>query len=300
MPLEQVQPGDLLRVRPGEKVPVDGVVMEGRSSVDESMISGEPIPVEKEPGGKVVGATVNGTGSLLVRAERVGSDTLLAHIVRMVGEAQRSRAPIERLVDQVARYFVPAVVLAMSLLTFVVWSVWGTEPGWPMPWSTPWPCSSSPARAPWGWPRRWRSWSAPAAGPRTASSSRTPRPWKFLQKADTLVVDKTGTLTEGKPQLIAVEPAAGFKADEVLRLAASLERGSEHPLAAAIVKGAEAKACPLPTAQRFPIGHGQGRHWARSRAAWSPGQRRLDGRSRRTSRGHAGPRSRRCAAKGRR
>src|SRR5262249_30626753 len=127
IPLEEVKPGDLLRVRPGEKVPVDGVITEGRSTVDESMISGEPIPVEKEPGSRVIGATVNGTGSFVLRAEKVGNDTLLAHIVRMVGEAQRSRAPIQRVVDQVAVYFVPAVLL-ISVLSFIGWSIWGTEP----------------------------------------------------------------------------------------------------------------------------------------------------------------------------
>ena len=256
-PLDQVKVGDLLRVRPGEKVPADGVVTEGRSTADESMISGEPIPVEKEPGSKVVAATVNGTGGLLIKAEKVGSDTLLAQIVRMVGEAQRSRAPIERVVDQVARYFVPAVVL-VSILTFAVWSIWGAEPKLAHALVNAvavliiaCPCAlglATPMSIMVGVGR----------GAENGILIKNAEALEVLQRADTLVVDKTGTLTEGKPHLAAVEPANGFTADDVLRLAAGLERGSEHPLAAAIIKGAEEKHLSIPTAQDFQSITGKG------------------------------------------
>ena len=256
-PLDQVQVGDLLRVRPGEKLPVDGVVIEGRSTADESMISGEPIPAEKEPGSKVVAATVNGTGGLLIRAEKVGSDTLLAQIVRMVGEAQRSRAPIERSVDQVARYFVPAVVL-ISLLTFAVWSIWGTEPKLAHALVNAvavliiaCPCAlglATPMSIMVGIGR----------GAENGILVKNAEALEVLQRADTLVVDKTGTLTEGKPRLAAVEPANGFAADDILRIAASLERGSEHPLAAAIIKGAEEKKLSVPASQDFQSVTGKG------------------------------------------
>ena len=256
-PLDQVRVGDLLRVRPGEKVPADGVVMEGRSTADESMISGEPIPAEKEPGSKVAAATVNGTGGLLIRAEKVGSDTLLAQIVRMVGEAQRSRAPIERTVDQVSRYFVPAVVL-VSLLTFVVWSIWGAEPKLAHALVNAvavliiaCPCAlglATPMAIMVGVGR----------GAENGILIKNAEALEVLQRADTLVVDKTGTLTEGKPHLATVEPANGFTADDILRLAAGLERGSEHPLAAAIIKGAEEKHLSIPTAQDFQSVTGKG------------------------------------------
>jgi Cu+-exporting ATPase len=255
--LAQIRPGDLLRVRPGEKVPVDGTVTEGRSSVDESMISGEPIPVEKELGAKVIGATVNGTGALLVRAERVGSDTVLARIVQMVSEAQRSRAPIERLVNQVARYFVPAV-LAISVLTFVAWAVLGREA--PLAHALvnavavliiACPCAlglATPMAIMVGTGR----------GAENGVLFRDAEALETLYKADTLVVDKTGTLTEGKPKLVVAEPAEGFSADELLRLAAGLERGSEHPLAAAIVRGAEERGVTPPGAQEFQSVTGKG------------------------------------------
>ena len=257
VPLHQIHVGDLLRIRPGEKVPADGVVVDGRSTADESMISGEPIPAEKEPGSKVVAATVNGTGGLLIRAEKVGSDTLLAQIVRMVGEAQRSRAPIERVVDQVARYFVPAVVL-VSLLTFAVWSIWGTEPKLAHALVNAvavliiaCPCAlglATPMAIMVGVGR----------GAENGILIKNAEALEVLQRADTLVVDKTGTLTEGKPHLAAVEPAKGFTADDILRLAAGLERGSEHPLAAAIIKGAEEKHLSIPTAQDFQSVTGKG------------------------------------------
>jgi Cu+-exporting ATPase len=257
IPVDQVQVGDLLRVRPGEKIPVDSVVAEGRSAVDEAMISGEPIPVEKEPGAEVIGGTVNGTGGLLVRAERVGSGTLLAGIVRMVAEAQRSRAPIQRLADQVSRYFVPAV-LATSVLSFALWAALGREA--PLAHALisavavliiACPCAlglATPMAIMVG----------TGKGAENGVLIKNAEALEILEKADTLVVDKTGTLTEGKPRLMAVDPAAGFQADEVLRLAASLERASEHPLAAAIVKGAEEKGLHLGDVHDFQSVTGKG------------------------------------------
>jgi Cu+-exporting ATPase len=257
LPLELVQPGDLLRVRPGERVPVDGVVTEGRSSVDESMISGEPVPVVKEPSAKVIGGTVNSTGSLVIRAERVGADTLLAQIVRLVGEAQRSRAPVQRLVDRVAGYFVPAV-LVVSVLTFLLWSQWGTEPRLAHALINAiavliiaCPCAlglATPMAVMVGTGR----------GAELGILIRNARALETLEKADTLVVDKTGTLTEGKPKLAVVETATGFTADEVLRLAAAVERSSEHPLAAALVKGAEARGIRPAQAEGFQSITGRG------------------------------------------
>jgi Cu+-exporting ATPase len=255
--LEQVRPGDLLRVRPGERVPVDGTVTEGRSSVDESMISGEPIPVEKEPEARVVAGTVNGTGGLLMRADKVGADTLLAQIVRMVTEAQRSRAPIERLVNRVSYYFVPAV-LAIAAATFIAWGAWGPPPSWAHALVNAvavliiaCPCAlglATPMAIMVGTGR----------GAESGVLFKNAEVLEVLGKADTLVVDKTGTLTEGKPRLAAVEPAAGFTADELLRLAAGLERGSEHPLAAAIVGGAEARGLQPPLARNFQSVTGKG------------------------------------------
>jgi Cu+-exporting ATPase len=256
VPLDQVRPGDLLRVRPGEKVPVDGVVTEGRGAVDESMVSGEPIPVEKEPGARVIGGTLNGTGGLVMRAERVGADTLLAQIVRRVGEAQRSRAPVQRLVDRVAGWFVPAV-LVVAALTFVVWL-----------WIDPnqfgravvnaaavlviaCPCAlglATPMAIVVGTGR----------GARSGVLFRDAEALEVLYRADTLVVDKTGTLTEGKPRLVAVEPAAGFSADELLRLAAGLEQASEHPLASAVVRAAQERGLTPAKADEFRSVTGKG------------------------------------------
>jgi Cu+-exporting ATPase len=257
IPLDQIRVGDSLRVRPGEKVPVDGVVGEGRSTVDESMISGEPLPVDKEPGSKVVAATVNGTGSLIVKAEKVGGDTLLAQIVRMVGEAQRTRAPIEQVVDQVSRYFVPAVVI-VSFLTFAVWSILGPEPKLAHALVNAvavliiaCPCAlglATPLAVMVG----------VGKGAENGILIKNAEALEVLQRANTLVVDKTGTLTEGKPRLVLAEPAPGFDADEILRLSASLERGSEHPLAAAIVKGAEEKRLPIADAEDFQSITGKG------------------------------------------
>jgi Cu+-exporting ATPase len=257
VPLVQVRPGDLLRVRPGERVPVDGTVTEGRSPVDESMISGEPIPVAKEPGDKVVGGTVNGTGGLLVRADKVGEDTLLARIVRMVTQAQRSRAPVERLVNRVARYFVPAV-LVVAFLTYFAWGLWGPPPNWAHGLVNAvavliiaCPCAlglATPMAIMVGTGR----------GAESGILIKNAEALEVLGKADTLVVDKTGTLTEGKPRLARVQPAEGFTDEEVLRLAASLERGSEHPLAGAIVKGAEARGLSLAEAREFQSVTGKG------------------------------------------
>jgi Cu+-exporting ATPase len=257
IPLAQIRPGDRLRVRPGEKVPVDGVVAEGRSAVDESMISGEPIPVEKEPGSKVVGGTVNGTGALLMRAERVGNDTLLAQIVRLVGEAQRTRAPVERLVNQVSRYFVPAVVL-VSVVAFVAWVSWGPEPrlGHALVSAVAVLIIACPCAL--GLATPMAIMVGVGRGAESGVLIRDAEALEVLRRADTLVVDKTGTLTEGKPCLAAVEPARDFPADELLRLAAGLERASEHPLAAAIVKGAEQRGLRPAAAEDFRSVTGKG------------------------------------------
>jgi Cu+-exporting ATPase len=249
IPLEQVKPGDILRVRPGEKVPVDGVVIEGTSSVDESMVTGEPIPVEKVADMPLIGATINGTGSLLMRAERVGSETLLSQIVHMVSEAQRSRAPIQKLADTVSGYFVPAVVLT-AVITLGVWWGWGPEPRLAHAVVNAvavliiaCPCAlglATPMSIMVGTGR----------GATAGVLIKNAEALEVMEKVDTLVVDKTGTLTEGKPRLITVEAINGFTKDEVLAYAASLERASEHPLAAAIAQGAEAQGLkPLPVTE---------------------------------------------------
>jgi P-type Cu+ transporter len=255
--LERVQSEDRLRVRPGEKIPVDGVVLEGTTSVDEAMVTGEPIPVEKNAGDKVTGGTVNGTGSFVMRAERVGGDTLLAQIVRMVAEAQRSRAPIQRLADIVAGYFVPAVVI-VAVLTFIVWSAFGPEPA--MAYGLlnavgvliiACPCAlglATPMSIMVGTGR----------GALAGVLIKNAEALEVLEKIDTLVVDKTGTLTEGKPRLVSVVAVREQTENDFLRLAASLERGSEHPLAAAIVAGAEKKGLKLNEAREFRSITGKG------------------------------------------
>jgi P-type Cu+ transporter len=255
--LDQVHPGDRLRIRPGEKVPVDGAVVEGRSSVDESMITGESIPVEKEPGSRVVGATVNGTGSLVMQAERVGSETLLAQIVRLVSQAQRSRAPIQRIADRVSAWFVPAVIVA-AVLTFIGWAIFGPQPRFAYAIVNAvavliiaCPCAlglATPMAIMVGTGR----------GARAGVLIKNAEALEILRKVDTLVVDKTGTLTEGKPRVMSVLPTAGLEQAELLRLAASLERGSEHPLASALVHAAEERRLALTQAQEFHYLTGRG------------------------------------------
>jgi Cu+-exporting ATPase len=257
VPLDQIQPGDRLRVRPGEKVPVDGAVVEGTSAVDESMVTGESIPVEKRPGDRVIGATVNGRGGLVMRAERVGAETLLAQIVRMVGEAQRSRAPIQRLVDQVAAWFVPIVILA-AIATFIVWMVAGPAPAVAYAIVNAVAVLIIACPCALGLATPMSIMVATGKGAGAGVLFRNAEAIEVLRKVDTLVMDKTGTLTEGKPRLVSLQPAAGWSEGDLLRLAASLERGSEHPLAAAIVGGAEERGAVLTAASDFQSVTGQG------------------------------------------
>ncbi|RTZ61138.1 MAG: copper-transporting ATPase, partial [Gammaproteobacteria bacterium] len=230
IPLEHVKSGDVLRVRPGEKVPVDGVVIEGDSSVDESMVTGEPMPVGKSEGEKLIGATVNGTGSLLMRAEKVGSDTLLSQIVRMVSEAQRSRAPIQKLADTVSGFFVPIVVL-VAIVTFIIWKFWGPEPALAHAVVNAVAVLIIACPCALGLATPMSIMVGTGKGATAGVLIKNAEALEIMEKVDTLVVDKTGTLTEGKPQLVAIEVAKGLDENEVLHLAASLERASEHPLA---------------------------------------------------------------------
>jgi Cu+-exporting ATPase len=256
IPLEQVRRGDRLRVRPGEKVPVDGVLLEGRSSIDESMITGESIPVEKAPDNKVIGATVNGTGSFVMRAERVGSETLLAQIVQMVGQAQRSRAPIQRLADRVAKWFVP-IVVAIAVITFLAWLFLGPQPRFAHALVNAvavliiaCPCAlglATPMAIMVGVGR----------GARAGVLVKNAEALEILEKVDTLVVDKTGTLTEGKPRLLGTTISNDDRG-EYLRLAASLEQASEHPLARAIVEGASKQRLHLSQPTEFESIAGKG------------------------------------------
>ena len=257
VPLDQVQRGDRLRVRPGEKVPVDGVVLEGRSSVDESLVTGEPMPVEKHPREKVAGGTINGTGSFVMRAERVGAETLLAQIVRMVAEAQRTRAPIQNLADVVSSYFVPAVV-AVATAAFIVWSSYGPPPSMAFAIVSAvsvliiaCPCAlglATPMSIMVGTGR----------GAQGGVLIRNAEALERMEKIDTLVVDKTGTLTEGKPKLTSIVAIEGVAESRLLQIAASLERGSEHPLAAAILRGAEDRGVELASVSDFVSITGQG------------------------------------------
>jgi len=257
IPLEQVQVGDTLRIRPGEKIPVDGTVIDGDSHVDESMVTGEPIPVGKTAGEKLIGATVNGTGSLLMRAEKVGADTLLSQIVNMVAEAQRSRAPIQKLADVVAGYFVPAVVL-IAVISFVVWWTWGPEPRLAHAIINAvavliiaCPCAlglATPISIMVGTGR----------GAMAGVLIKNAEALEIMERVDTLVVDKTGTLTEGKPKLVSVVAVDGFLEHDALRLAASLERASEHPLAEAIVRGTVERDIILLKADDFQSVTGKG------------------------------------------
>jgi Cu+-exporting ATPase len=257
IPLEHVQPGDTLRVRPGEKVPVDGMVLEGSSALDESMVTGESIPVEKVAGDRLIGATVNGTGGLLMRAERVGADTLLAQIVHMVSEAQRSRAPIQRLADVVSAWFVPAVVL-VAIITFIVWSLVGPEPrlGHAVVNAVSVLIIACPCAL--GLATPMSIMVGTGRGATAGVLIKNAEALEVMEKVNTLVVDKTGTLTEGKPRLTSVTAAPSFAEDDILRLAASLERASEHPLAAAIVAGAEERNLLLPEVKAFQSATGRG------------------------------------------
>ncbi len=257
IPLEAVQPGDRLRVRPGERIPVDGVVIEGASAVDESMVTGESIPAEKTPGSRVTGGTVNGTGGFVMRAERVGAETLLAQIVRMVGEAQRTRAPIQRLADQVSAWFVPTVVV-VAVASFAGWAVAGPEPR--MAYALvnavavliiACPCAlglATPMSIMVGTGR----------GALAGVLIKNAEALELMEKVDTLIVDKTGTLTEGKPRLTMVKAAPGHDETSVLRFAASLERGSEHPLAASILAGAAERGVDVASTEDFRSVTGKG------------------------------------------
>lgn len=257
IPLEQVQIGNHLRIRPGEKVPVDGTVIDGVSHVDESMVTGEPVPVEKRAGAKLIGATVNGTGSLLMVAQKVGSATLLAQIVSLVAEAQRSRAPIQKLADVVSGYFVPTVVI-IAIMTFMVWGVFGPEPRLAHALINAvavliiaCPCAlglATPVSIMVGTGR----------GAMMGVLFKNAETLEVMRKVDTLVVDKTGTLTEGHPELVSVTAAADFDETEIVRLAASVERASEHPLAAAIVRGAEKRGVKLGSVEHFQSVTGKG------------------------------------------
>jgi Cu+-exporting ATPase len=255
--LDQVHPGDRLRVRPGDKVPVDGEVLEGHSSVDESLVTGEAVPVEKHAGDKVTGGTLNGTGSFVMRAERVGSETLLAQIVQMVAEAQHTRAPIQNLADRVSSYFVPAVV-GVAAVAFVAWSIYGPPPAMAFALVSAvsvliiaCPCAlglATPMSIMVGTGR----------GAQAGVLIRNAEALERMERIDTLVVDKTGTLTEGRPKLASLIPAAGFEEARVLQVAASLERGSEHPLAAAILQGAKDRGLALLPVDNFNAVTGKG------------------------------------------
>lgn len=255
--LEQVVVGDILRVRPGEKIPVDGCVTDGRSSVDESMVTGEPIPVEKSTSEHVIGATVNGTGSLLMRAEKIGSDTLLSQIVHMVSEAQRSRAPIQKLADVVVGYFVPVVVL-IAVVTMITWGFWGPEPRLAHAIVNAVAVLIIACPCALGLATPMSIMVGTGKGATMGVLIKNAEALETLEKVDVLVVDKTGTLTEGKPKLSSVIATPDFNVDEILALAASLERASEHPLAEAIVKGAEEKGISLAVTEDFDSLTGKG------------------------------------------
>jgi Cu+-exporting ATPase len=257
VPVEHVAAGDLLRVRPGEKVPVDGVIAEGESSVDESLMTGEPIPVEKSAGARVIGGTVNGTGTFIMRADRVGSETLLSQIVRMVSEAQRSRAPVQKLADRVSGYFVPAV-LVIAIITFIAWAIYGPEPKMAHALLNAvavliiaCPCAlglATPMAIMVGTGR----------GALAGILVKNAEALEIFEKVDTLVVDKTGTLTEGRPRVVSLTPAAGWDGKQVLRFAATLERGSEHPLAGAILAAAKERSIDLGNLTDFQSRTGKG------------------------------------------
>ena len=257
IPLEHVAVGDQLRVRPGDKVPVDGVVLKGRSSIDESMITGEPVPVEKVEGDAVTGATINGTGSLVIEAKRVGSDTMLAQIVEMVAAAQRSRAPIQKYADKVAGMFVPAVI-GIAVLAFIAWAIWGPAPALAYALIAAVAVLIIACPCALGLATPMSIMTATGRGAQAGVLIKNAEALERFEKIDTLIVDKTGTLTGGRPRLVAVMPEEGHDEIEVLSLAASLERGSEHPLAEAIVRGAEERGVAMETASEFEAVTGKG------------------------------------------
>jgi Cu+-exporting ATPase len=257
VPVDAVKVGDRLRVRPGERVPVDGTVVSGTTSVDESMVTGEPIPVEKSAGDRVIGATVNGTGSIVIEADKVGSETLLAQIVRMVSEAQRSRAPIQRLADLVASWFVPAVVVA-AVLTFIAWAVWGPEPAMTYALINAVAVLIIACPCALGLATPVSIMVATGKGAESGVLFKNAEAIEVMRDVDTLVVDKTGTLTEGRPHLVSVTPVGGGDGDSFLQLAASLERGSEHPLAEAVVAGAAERGLEPGEADSFESITGRG------------------------------------------
>jgi Cu+-exporting ATPase len=257
VPLDAVQIGDRLRVRPGEKIPVDGIVLEGASSVDESMVTGEPIPAEKHEGDRVIGSTINSTGSLVMRAEKVGAETLLSRIVAMVAEAQRTRAPIQKLADIIAGYFVPIVVV-IAIVTFIVWSLVGPEPRMAYALINAIAVLIIACPCALGLATPMSIMVATGKGAGAGILFRNAEAIELMRKIDTLVVDKTGTLTEGKPKLVSVTTVNGIEENDLLRFAASIERGSEHPLAEAIVKGAEQRGIEPARAEDFESVTGQG------------------------------------------
>ncbi|MDP3414147.1 MAG: heavy metal translocating P-type ATPase, partial [Polaromonas sp.] len=257
VPLTHVHEGDLLRVRPGEKVPVDGLVTEGSSSVDESMLTGEPMPVTKRSGDKLIGATMNTSGALVMRAERVGSATVLAQIVQLVAQAQRSRAPMQRMADHVAGYFVMAVV-GIAVLTLLAWGFFGPQPSWVYGLINAVAVLIIACPCALGLATPMSIMVATGRGATQGVLFRDAAAIENFRKVDTLIVDKTGTLTEGRPSFNRVVPAAGFSDDEVLRLAASLDQGSEHPLADAIVRAAKERGLALSKADSFESSTGIG------------------------------------------
>ena len=257
IPLEHVEVGDRIRVRPGDKVPVDGVVVDGRSSIDESMITGEPVPVEKVAGDPVTGATINGTGSLIMEATRVGADTMLSQIVEMVANAQRSRAPIQKYADKVSGYFVPAVI-AIAVLAFLGWAFWGPDPALSYALIAAVAVLIIACPCALGLATPMSIMTATGRGAQAGVLIKNAEALERFEKVDTLIVDKTGTLTEGRPRLVAVLAEDGHDETEVLRLAASLERGSEHPLAEAIVRGAEEQGVEMAEAGDFEAVTGKG------------------------------------------
>ena len=257
VPLSSVRAGDIVRVRPGEKVPVDGVVIDGGAAVDEAMVTGESMPVDKGPGDRVIGATIVSGGTFTMRAERVGAGTMLAQIVRMVGEAQRTRAPIQRLADRIAGYFVPAV-LVCAVATFVAWSIWGPDPRFAHALVNSVAVLIIACPCALGLATPMAIMVGTGQGAKAGVLIKNAEGLELLGRVDTLVIDKTGTLTEGRPDVTAIETASGWRDDDLLPLAAAVERGSEHPIASAIVKAAERRGLAIPEASAFVSATGKG------------------------------------------